>query len=117
MTVSFEADGSCAGLSCSFTIYDQFGQPVTYFDSARSAPCDEIGEAPDRFLCRIEELPLLPGRYRLNVALESGGNLTDHIEGVAYFEVEASPLRGRILSAQAGYGSVQFPHSWVHPHV
>ncbi|HMB74949.1 MAG TPA: polysaccharide ABC transporter ATP-binding protein, partial [Kiloniellaceae bacterium] len=47
MTMSFEADGPCAGLSCTFVIYDQFGQPVTDFDSARAAPCDVIGEAPD----------------------------------------------------------------------
>lgn len=117
MTLQFEADGPCNGLSCSFTIYDQFGNPVTYFDSARSAPNDTMGEVADRFLCHIDELPLLPGTYRMNAALESDGVLIDHVEGIATFDVDAAPLRGRVLSAQAGYGSLQVAHSWVHPHV
>lgn len=105
-----------SGLSCSFTIYDQLGQPVTYFDSAlhsRDDRADPQGEA--KFLCEIDELPLMPGRYRINAAIMRGGELQDHLEGAAFFEVEPGNFKGRPAPQQAGYGHVFVQHQWTTP--
>lgn len=105
-----------SGLSCSFTIYDQLGQPVTYFDSAlhgRDDGVDPQGEA--KFLCEIDELPLMPGRYRINAAIMRGGELQDHLEGAAFFEVEPGNFKGRPAPQQAGYGHVFVQHQWTTP--
>jgi lipopolysaccharide transport system ATP-binding protein len=105
-----------SGLSCSFTIYDQLGQPVTYFDSAlhsRDDGVDPQGEA--KFLCEIDELPLMPGRYRINAAIMRGGELQDHLEGAAFFEVEPGNFKGRPAPKQAGYGHVFVQHQWTTP--
>jgi lipopolysaccharide transport system ATP-binding protein len=105
-----------AGLSCSFTIYDQIGQRVTYFDSALPSPEDCFNpEAGAKFLCEIDELPLLPGRYRINVAIMGNGEMQDHLEGAAFFEVEPGNPQGRPVSKQTGYCNVFVKHRWIKP--
>ena len=113
---SFTAEGQRADLACSFTLYDPFGQPVTYFDSAVVAESDGTAET-DQFVCLVDELLLLPGTYRLNAALTRRGQLVDHVEGAATFQVEPADLRGRRVLSQGAYGSVQMPHQWWHPRV
>jgi lipopolysaccharide transport system ATP-binding protein len=114
-TARFEMDGACAGVSCTFMIYDSFGQPVTEFDSAHSAPGDSQGHDADAFECHVDELLLLPGTYRMDAALLCDGEVLDHVEAIICFEVESSLLRGRALSVQSGCGSIQLPHIWERP--
>ena len=63
-------------------------------------------------VCQLPELFLLPGRYRLNVALYARGELQDHVEAAAYFTVEPGELRGRPVRGAEGHGGVHFPHVW-----
>jgi lipopolysaccharide transport system ATP-binding protein len=105
------------GMSCCFTIYDQFGHPVTTFDSAVHSPEDShectLGA---QFVCHFDELLLVPGRYRINVALFSDKQLQDHIEAATFFDVEQGALRGRPISGYTGYGKVILPHRWTPPY-
>ena len=109
----FRTTAILPGMSCSFTIYDQLGQPVTYFDSAVHSQEDlthpEIGA---KFLCEINELLLIPGRYRINAAIMCDGELQDHLEAAAVFDVEPGQLRGRPVSRVTGYGNVLIQHRW-----
>jgi len=114
----FQFDRPLAGLNCVFTIYDHHGTAVAGFDSANHGPEDRApGAPPDRWTCRVDELPLLPGRYRINVAARSGPSwetdLQDHIEGAAVFEVEPGHMRGRPQLSGTGYGSVCVAHRWL----
>lgn len=112
----FHVTGVKPGTTCSFTIYDQLGQPVTYFDSALYSHEDLVDpQSQAAFFCEIEELSLLPGRYRLNVAVMHNGELQDHLEGIAFFEVEQGQLRGRSVLADPRYGSVFMQHRWIKP--
>ena len=102
--------------SCIFTIYDDFGQPLATFNSAvRSS--DDLNDPSlgNSLTCFIHELPLVPGRYRLNVAVSSGGELQDHLEGAVFFEVEQGVLYGRPVIKGKGYGRVGLPHQWTTP--
>jgi len=102
--------------SCVFTIYDDFGQPLATFNSAVRAPDDSRDAALEKMLiCYIDELPLVPGRYRVNVAITSDGQLQDHIEAAAFFEVEQGALRGRPVIKGKGYGRVCLQHRWTLP--
>ena len=65
------------------------------------------------FTCWLDELYLLPGRYRVNTAVFVGETLQDHIEGAALFEVENGPVRGRVMSTSGPNFRVGFPHRWV----
>jgi lipopolysaccharide transport system ATP-binding protein len=112
----FQLNSVQSGLSCSFTIYDQFGQPVTYFDSTLHSRDDRAdSQEGAKFRCEIDELPLMPGRYRINAAIMCGGELQDHLEGAAFFEVEPGNFKGRPAPKQTGYGHVFVPHQWTTP--
>ena len=70
-----------------FTIYNSIGQPLLHFNSS-------LGEKPllglarqGRVGCRIKKLPLSTGSYRLNVSIEDGGQLMDHLNGAYAFNV------------------------------
>ena len=103
-------------LSCVFTIYNRVGQPVAHFSSCIRSPDDvqDIGIG-SKFICHLDELTLVPGRYRVNVAVASNGQLQDHIEAVAMFDVEQGLLRGRPIARDTGYGSTLLHHRWTLP--
>ncbi|HEU4796638.1 MAG TPA: hypothetical protein VFT02_13475, partial [Pyrinomonadaceae bacterium] len=102
--------------SCIFTIYDDFGQPLATFNSAVRSPEDAQDPTLETALaCYVDELPLVPGRYRMNVAISSDNELQDHIEGAAFFEVEQGALRGRAVIKGKGYGRVCLQHHWKLP--
>lgn len=115
VTFRFALDGLAPHLACSFTIYDHLGQPVTNFNSAMRSEEDAVCRGEADFLCRVEELPLLPGRYRINVTLTSQHGLEDYVEAAAYFDVTAGTLRGRPSFDMNGRGTLLFPHRWVVP--
>lgn len=104
------------GLTCAFTIYDAHGYAVTSFNSAvpslEDQPAQEIGCA---FACDVDSLTLRPGRYRLNAALSTGGDLQDHLEGACTFDVEPGQVLGRPVDAAMGYGAVSLAHRWRLP--
>lgn len=103
-------------LTCIFTIYNQTGYPVATFSSSLKSSEDSSDTTLDtEVLCLIDELSLVPGRYRINVALSIDNRLLDHIEGAAFFEVEQGLYRGRPISMDTGYGSNLIAHRWVTP--
>lgn len=111
---TFRTERVLPGLSCSFTIYDQKSQPVVAFDSAVHGPADASDPSLGTdMVCEIDELPLLPGRYHINAALNTGPELQDHLEGAAVFEVEQGQMRGRPEVNSHGYGSICVPHRWL----
>ena len=111
---TFRMSEPIARAACSFTIYDQQGYPVTYFNSANT--CDRDDLTPDRvgaFQCSIDALPLVPGRYRINAAVQVADHFVDHVEGAATFYVEDGSLDGRAVPRDAGYGSIMISHRWT----
>ena len=106
----------CKGVACTFTIYDQRGQPITNFNSAFLGNDDSYASDYGKALiCYINNLPLIPGSYRINVAISHGGILEDHLEAAAFFEVEQGSLGGRQVSVDSRYGNVRIPHRWIFP--
>jgi len=103
-------------MSCIFTIYDTFGHAVATFNSAVQAPDDlRDPSISGKVICFLDELALVPGRYRINVAISSDGQLQDHIEAAAFFEVEQGLLRGRPVIKGNGFGRVCLQHRWMLP--
>ena len=111
--VDFTVSKLPANSTCGFTIYDQHGQPVACLDSAIPAPVDVTDAAlGPHFVCEIDELPLVPGRYRLNVAIVSRGEVEDHLEGAAFFDVEQGRVQGRPVAMGGQWGNVHVRHRW-----
>ena len=113
LSFSFEYQSELPSVHCAFTIYDDRGNSLIAMSSSPSSPIDTI-EMPDgkRFECTLAECPLLPGQYRINVALQSGDDLLDHVEGALSFNVEGGYMRGRCVNGDGSFGQIVTPHIW-----
>jgi lipopolysaccharide transport system ATP-binding protein len=114
---TFDVSGLRPGLSLTFTIHDKLGHFISYFTSTLHAPHDISNAAiGQRFICEIETLSLVPGRYRLDVGLWNDGEMQDQVEGAAFIAVEPGALQGRPVTEDiAAWGSVVLPHRWTVP--
>jgi lipopolysaccharide transport system ATP-binding protein len=112
---AFRVSRLLSRMSCAFTIYNNLGQALTTLTSAPET-LNDLADAnlEDQFECTIDELPLAPGRYRIDATLRGKGHLQDHIEGAAFFEVEDGPFRGRPI-AETSKGDLVVGHQWRKP--
>jgi lipopolysaccharide transport system ATP-binding protein len=112
----FEATRVVSRMACTFTIYNHIGQPVTTLTSRVPTAADQTAPGGTLvFECLVDELPLVPGRYRIDVGLHGRGYLQDLIEGAAFFDVEQGMIRGRPVVGDEGHGSVVIPQRWRVP--
>lgn len=103
------------GLGCDFFIYDTIGQPVASFKSKIRGPEDAYDPASGlKFVCEVDELLLLPGRYRIDVAIVGDKTLQDFIEAAAVFEVAEGHVRGRPAQPDGKF-NVSMSHRWTLP--
>lgn len=113
---TFELDRFLPSTVCGFIVYDNLGHPVAEFRSAIGGRGDlDDGAAPTRFVCTIDELPLVPGRYRVDVEIWAQNHLQDGIESAIVFDVEQGVLAGRPVSADEHRGPVAVAHHWTRP--
>jgi lipopolysaccharide transport system ATP-binding protein len=114
-TFAVQVEGALARSSCVLALYNDLGLPISAFDSAIATASDTVSSGSNAsFECAIAELPLVPGRYRVDVEIRARGQIQDHLEGAAYFEVETGAMRGRPL-AEAAHGDIVVPHVWRLP--
>lgn len=112
LTIEFTLS-KAANVGIVFSIYDETGQAVCHFSSKDSEDAGSDGyRAATTYRCQLDELLLLPGRYRINVAIHDGHDLEDHLEGAAVFHVEGGIVRGVRVKERTGWGSVIIPHRW-----
>jgi lipopolysaccharide transport system ATP-binding protein len=112
---AFYVDAFVHGIACNFFVYDTIGQPVTSFMSRVRGPEDATD--PDnglKFVCELDELLLLPGRYRIDVAIVGDNNLQDFIEAATVFEVGDGHVAGRPVRPDGKF-SVSMSHRWTIP--
>jgi len=101
-------------VSCAFTIVNDLGHPVATLDSAQAGSADAESESAETFVCEIDELPLVPGRYRIDVEIDGRSHVQDALEGAAMFDVEQGTIGGRPVSGER-LGDVAVPHRWIAP--
>ncbi len=103
-------------MGAQITILNSLGQPVTSFDSEVSALTDvHDPELGPRIECEIESLPLIPGRYRIDVLLMGRQEIQDGLLAAAFFDVEPGVIAGRPMPASGADGDVVVTHRWRLP--
>jgi lipopolysaccharide transport system ATP-binding protein len=111
----FQVNAFVPGIACNFFIYDNIGQPVTSFTSKVRGPEDVYDSKNGlKFICELDELLLLPGRYRMDVAITGNSWLQDFIEAAAVFEVGEGFVGGRPAQPDEKF-SVCLEHRWTIP--
>jgi lipopolysaccharide transport system ATP-binding protein len=111
--------GLQAGSTCTLTILNHLGQPVCRLESGNTGPADEASyvdaaDSPATFVCDVEALPLLPGRYRMDVLLRGTHQVEDEVESALIFDVEPGLMAGRPVPVN-GRGDVALDHRWTVP--
>ena len=110
--LDYISTGKLIGPTLHMAFYNELGNPVTYFSSELSGDYFERLPNEGTFACRIEDLPLSPGTYQINVCLISGGTEADHIAGAASLSILPGSFypTGRI--PPSSFGNVLCRHNW-----
>ena len=111
----FHLNKIMAGISCLFVIFDHLGSQLAVFESSLPGPQDNhVPGLGAKFICEMDELMLLPGRYRINVLIRDSGEKQDFVEAASMFDVVGGQLNGRPLIPRKRV-SVYLPHRWTLP--
>jgi lipopolysaccharide transport system ATP-binding protein len=103
-------------MECRLTVLNNLGQPITTFDSEVSAVVDSrSGSLGPRIECELPALPLLPGRYRIDVLVKARNLIQDGLQAAAFFDVEPGLIGGRPTPEIGSDGNVIVPHAWRLP--
>ncbi len=103
-------------MECRLTILNSLGHPITTLDSGIPAATDvRDGELGKRIECELDSLPLIPGRYRIDVLLKGSQEIQDGLQAAAFFDVEPGVIDGRPMPATGADGDVILPHTWRLP--
>ncbi len=112
--VQFTFDKLLRGTCCRFTIIDQQDYKVAHFSTGIASEADTVDAAlGSTIVCDIDDLVLAPGRYRMNVLIETGPDVQDYVEAATSFEVVPGTVGERFISAEAPAGAVCLPHRWT----
>jgi lipopolysaccharide transport system ATP-binding protein len=103
-------------MQCRLTVVNSLGQPVATLDSELVSPGDvhDPGLGP-RIECELAAVPLLPGRYRIDVLLKGRNQIQDGLVAAAFFDVEPGVLAERPMPVSGSDGNVVLDHTWRLP--
>jgi lipopolysaccharide transport system ATP-binding protein len=111
----FHVSGTLPAMSCVFTLFDQLGQRVTVFKSDSPGPDDSYDPSlGHKFICDIDQLLLVAGRYRMDVLIRGGGERQDHVRAAVMLDVQEGLLNGRVIKPMPQI-SLVMPHRWTVP--
>jgi len=103
-------------LECQLTILNSLGHPITTLDSELSNESDvRDGELGPKIECKIDSVPLIPGRYRIDVVVRGRQEIQDGLQAATFFDVEPGVIEGRPIPISGSDGDVVLPHSWHLP--
>ncbi|HEY2334105.1 MAG TPA: ABC transporter ATP-binding protein [Solirubrobacterales bacterium] len=103
-------------MECQLTILNSLGNPVTTFDSELSSGADvRDGELGPLIECEVHSMPLIPGRYRLDIVLRGRQEIQDGLQAAIFFDVEPGVIDGRPMPVGSSDGDVVLSHSWRLP--
>jgi lipopolysaccharide transport system ATP-binding protein len=115
-TIAVEVTEQMPSMECQLTIANSLGQPICTLDSEMSAPVDMRDPAlGTRIECEVPALPLMPGRYRIDVIVKAKRQIQDGLQAATFFDVEPGLVGDRPTAAAGVEGSVVLPHVWRLP--
>jgi lipopolysaccharide transport system ATP-binding protein len=115
-TITVHVTDVLPAMQCKLTIVNGLGQPIATLDSELPSPGDlrDPGIGPC-IECDLAAVPLLPGRYRVDVLLKARNQIQDGLVAAAFFDVEPGVLAGRPMAATGTDGDIALEHTWRLP--
>jgi lipopolysaccharide transport system ATP-binding protein len=116
VTISVGVTEPVPQLECELVIANALGQPVATLDSRTSSATDtRDSPAGTEIECVLDSLPLVPGRYRVDILVRGRDQLQDGMQAATFFDVEPGVVAGRPISAGESEGNVVLGHRWRLP--
>ena len=115
-TITVHVTEVLPGMQCKLTIVNGLGQPIAALDSELPSPRDlRDPDVGPRVECELAAVPLLPGRYRIDVLLKARNQIQDGLVAAAFFDVEPGVLSERPMPETGSDGDVVLEHTWRLP--
>jgi lipopolysaccharide transport system ATP-binding protein len=115
-TISVEMTEALPAMECRITVLDSLGVPVTGVDSELSSPTDQRDAGLGATIeCEFPSLPLIPGRYRVDLVVKGRGQVQDGLQAAAFFDVEPGVVDQRPMPPAGSEGDLVLPHVWRLP--
>jgi len=105
--------GERRGANLAFAIYNQLGVAVSWFDFSLSYGFVERLGTGGVFTCRIPNLPLPIGHYRVVIKLDVNGQEADFVPGSLVFDVENSTFFKSGQTPQPRFCTCFIHHTWT----
>lgn len=102
-------------MECQLTILNTLGHPISTLDSELSSAVDRRGSERTRIECEVASLPLVPGRYRVDIVLRGRREVQDDLQAAAFFDVEPGIVDGRPTPALGSDGDTVLSYAWLLP--
>jgi len=96
-------------------IYDLMTVGVSRLDTEIAGDLPEILPATGRISCSTESMPLVPGRYILNIAFYANGMMQDYLAGAVTIDINASDYfkTGKIFNeSDSKLTKILIKHKW-----
>ena len=110
--LEYEAGTELKNVMVGIGVYGLLGEPL--FLCSTQLTGERVRQAPHggAFVCTIPRLPLMPGRYAVNIYAEVNGVLADWLRDAATFDVVASDFFGSGQLPPGTHGQFLVEHSW-----
>jgi lipopolysaccharide transport system ATP-binding protein len=101
-----------ASVMASFAVEGPFAEPMFVCSSAVSGDELVTTAGSGELVCSIPSLPLLSGRYSLDLYVQVNGVLADKVRNAIYFDVFESDVFGTGRLPPTTHGRIVVPHTW-----
>ena len=112
--IEVELTARVEGLVCQLQVCNAIGNPVMTFNSGDRSDHDDFSRDDATYVLSLPALPLLAGRYRIDITIWGNGHLQDDLPAAAYVDVGEGVVHGR-PAVRRGQGDVSVEHVWNGP--
>ncbi len=110
--IGYEAERPLSNVSVKIGIYDQFGRPVYFLDSADVDGIDGSIPAQGVIRCSTGHVDLTPGHCLVNAAVLVGGVIADHVGQVCRLDIEVGDFYGTGKLPERQVALCLLQHKW-----
>jgi len=96
-------------------VYDNMGAGITRLDTEITGGLPAILPKAGRIICTTKEINMTPGRYLINIAFFSSGDMEDYLASAAFLDITGSDFfnTGRIFNeSDSRLTKVLVRHQW-----
>jgi lipopolysaccharide transport system ATP-binding protein len=103
---------AASNIEVGLTFSDLYGDRLFLCSNALTGEAQQGWDRRGEVVCRIPELLLTPGTYRVNVYAKVDGDVADHIDQAAMFEVDNCDFFQTVDMPPGSLGRCFVKHSW-----